>query len=262
MADTSWQRQTRDKPLFPDMLWSRPENKARAGKLLIIGGNKFSFGAVGSAYDAADRAGAGVVKVLLPDALSKTIGSLLENCEYAPTNKSGSFATSSLDSWLQWAGWSDAVLLAGDVGRNSETAIVMERFIEKYSGSLAITQDCLDQFLKDPKKLFMRQNTVIVGSFGQLQKMWPKIGAEIGALRYGASLAKNIDLLSQLTKRLPASIVTCHSDQLIVAAGGKVSTTPNNQDIWRVTTSAKAAVWYMQNPQRVFEALSTALVAD
>lgn len=260
MENTYWQKQSKSEPLFPDLLWSRPENKRLAGKLLIIGGNKFNFSAPGQAYEASVKAGVGVAKVLMPDALKKTIGRVLENCEFAPTNKSGSFARSALDPWLEWAAWSDAVLLAGDVGRNSETAIVLEQFIQKYPGSLTITQDCLDQFTSNPDKLFRRPNTTIVASFAQLQKAWPHIienGEEV--IKYGLPLQKNIELIHDLSKKLPVSIVTKHNDEIIVAVNGEVSTTPNTETVWRVKTSASTSIWQLQNPNHPFQALTTAL---
>ncbi len=259
MENTYWQKQAKDKPLFPDLLWSRPENKRLAGKLLIIGGNKFNFSAPGQAYEAAVKAGIGVAKVLMPDALKKTIGSVLENCEFGPTNKSGSFARTALDVWLEWAAWSDHVLLAGDVGRNSETAIVLEQFMQKYSGPLTITQDCLDQFTSNPDKLFHRPNTTIVGSFAQLQKAWPHIienGEEV--IKYGLPLQKNIELFHKVSEKLPVSIVTKHNDELVVAVAGQISTTLNTDIVWRVRTAAGASVWQLQNPSQTFSALTVA----
>ena len=38
-----WHKQTSSKPLFPELIWSRPENRQLAGKLLIIGGNLHGF---------------------------------------------------------------------------------------------------------------------------------------------------------------------------------------------------------------------------
>lgn len=254
-----WQKQGKD-PLFPDLLWSRPENKRTAGKLLIIGGNLHTFSAPGRAYDAAVEAGIGTAKVLLPEGLRKTIGTILENGEFAPMNKSGSFAKDALAEWLDWSRWADAVLLAGDVGRNSETAIVLESFIKSYSGPLVITQDCLDQLSTVADKVYHRPNTVIVASFGQLQKAWPKLGLGIEPIRYQWPLQRNLDLLHQATKELPAAIITKHNDDLIVAAGGNLSTTTNADKIWRIETAAKAATWWLQNPTKQFEALTTSVV--
>ena len=44
-----WQKQT-DAPLFPDIEWARPEQKAKAGKLAIVGGHAHSFAATAESY--------------------------------------------------------------------------------------------------------------------------------------------------------------------------------------------------------------------
>lgn len=254
-----WQKQGSE-PLFPDLLWSRPENKRTAGKLLIIGGNLHNFSAPGQAYDAAVKAGVGTAKVLLPEGLRKTIGAVLDNCEFAPMNKSGSFAKAALTDWLEWAQWADAVLLAGDLGRNSETAIVTEQFIKHYSGPLIITQDALDQFKDTPRLLTDRARTTIVASFGQLQKLWPKISQDGRVIRYGNSLTANLDIIHTTSSDLPAQLVTKQHDDLIVAVGDQISTTKNDHEIWRVETAARVAVWWLQNPSKAFEALTTAVL--
>ena len=260
MEQSYWIKQSAGKPLFEDLLWSRPENKLHAGKLLIIGGNEHNFSAPGIAYEAATKAGIGVAKVLLPDALQKTIGKVLENCEFAPTNKSGSFARTALDTWLELANLADAVLIAGDIGRNSETTIVIESFLEKYSGLLIITEDALDPFIDAPEKLFARDNTLIVASFGQLQKMWPRLNKEGETVKYGHSLTKNIELIHEFALTNPSYVMTKHNDDLIVSVQGKISTTPNTDEIWRTKIAAQASVWLLQNPNNPFEALTTSLI--
>lgn len=253
-----WQKQGKE-PLFPDLLWSRPENKRTAGKLLIIGGNLHNFSAPGIAYQAAVEAGIGTVRVLLPEGLRKTIGAVLDNCLYAPMNKSGSFAKPALAEWLDQAVWADGVLLAGDLGRNSETAIVAEQFIKKYSGQLTITQDALDQFRDNPKELFKRPDTTIVASFGQLQKMWPLITSDDRVVQYGHSLAQNLDIIHATTRSLPVNVMTKQHNDVIVAVNNRLSTTKNTSEVWRVEIAARAATWWLQNPGQPYEALTTSL---
>ena len=144
MENTFWVKQDPKKPLFEDLIWNKPENKLHAGKLLIIGGNAHEFAAPGQAYDEAVKAGIGSAKVLLPNVLQKTIGQFLENAEFAPSNKSGGFARAALAEWIAFSDPADAVLIAGDLGRNSETAIVLESFLEKYTGQTVITKDAID----------------------------------------------------------------------------------------------------------------------
>src|SRR4051812_16511922 len=165
-----WHKQTAAQPLFPDLLWSRPENKKQAGKLLIVGGNAHGFVAPGEAYNEAARAGIGTARVLLPDSLQKTVGRVFEAGEYAPSTPSGSFGRQALPDLLDMSQWAEGTLLAGDFGRNSETAVLLEQFIAKYKGPLTITQDAADYFAKTPTAVLSRPDTLLVLSFAQLQK--------------------------------------------------------------------------------------------
>ncbi len=255
-----WQKQTKDQPLFPDMLWSKPENKQLAGKLLIIGGNTHEFAAPGEAYDEAVKSGVGVAKVLLPSALQKTVGAILENGEFASSTKTGAFDRKALAEWLDWSRWADGVLIAGDLGRNSETAIVLESFAEKYPGLLTITKDAVDYFAHQPLKVLERQHTTLVLSLAQLQKLcthakWPQ------AIVFSMTLQQLVETLHKLTETYAGNIVTEHNGVIFVASRGKVSTTPTKSaDSWRVVTAAHASVWWLQNPAKPFEAITTSLL--
>lgn len=260
MESTYWHRQTKDKPLFPDLLWSRPENKRLAGKLLIIGGNLHGFAAPAEAYNQAVGSGIGTAKVLLPDALQKTIGQVLENAEFAPSNKSGSFSKAALAEWLDYSSWADGILIAGELGRNSETAVVLESFVEKYSGQITITKDAADYFTHQPQKLLERAETTLVVSIAQLQKICTS-AKWIEPVKFGMTAAQLADLLHQLTSKFIANIIVMHNELVFVASKGKVSTTKLNEtEIWRVKTASNAAVWWLQNPAKPFEAITSSLV--
>lgn len=71
MEHTYWLTQSSDKPLFPDIAWSKPEQRSQAGHLGIIGGNKLGFAGVAEAYSVALETGVGKATVLLPDVLKK-----------------------------------------------------------------------------------------------------------------------------------------------------------------------------------------------
>lgn len=262
MADTYWQKQTLEKPLFPDLLWSRPENKRQAGKLLIVGGNAHGFAAAGEAYTAAGKAGIGTARVLLPDSLQKTVGKVFAAGEYAPSTPSGSFSRQALAPLLDMADWADGVLLAGDFGRNSETAVLLEQFTHKYAGRLTLTKDAADYFVKSPEQLLARKDTLLVLSFAQLQKFGAGAGTTT-AFTFDMDLLRLVKALGDFSERWPAAIIVKHLENICVAAGGQVSTTKLGKDleVWRIRAAAAAAVWWLQNPAKPFEALSTALVA-
>jgi len=259
MDTTNWRKQTSDQPLFPDLLWSRPENKQHAGKLLIIGGNLYGFSAPASAYQAALKAGIGIAKVLLPNALQKTVGRILENGEYAPSTPSGSFNQQAIATWLEWSQWSDGILLAGDLGRNSETAITIENFTTKTSQPLTITKDAIDYFYTQPKTILDRPDTTLVLSLAQMQKLSRKAPLET-ALSFSFGLAQYVDWLHQFTLFHPCNVISYHHENIIVAVGGQVVTTQvGEQKSWRLLTASHAAVWWLQNSEKPLEALSAAI---
>ncbi len=254
-------RQDPTAPLFPELLWSRPENRRLAGKLLIIGGNLHGFAAPAEAYKLSVEAGIGTAKVLLPDALKATVGSVLENGEYAPSTPSGSFSKQALAEMLDHAAWADGVLLAGDLGRNSETAVTLEQFLQKTPGIITLTKDSVDYFYTSPKTVLGRPATTIVLSIAQLQKLC--LAAKfLSPITFSMDLMKLAASLEALTTEYPCSLVVQHAQHLIVAHGGRSCAAPNTEDeaIWRVRTAARCCVWELQHPSKPFEALATAIL--
>ncbi len=254
-----WLKQTKDKPLFPDILWSRPESKAGAGKLSIIGGNSFALGAPGIAYNVATESGSGVVKVLMPEAVKKTVKHMLPDADFAPSNPSGSFSKKAMDEFISIANWSDMTLLAGDFGRNSETAVLLEDFVQKYSGPLTVTQDALDYFRTLPKLILHRKDTTILASLAQLQKLF--IYSELMTpITHGMTMQQLVEALHELTLEIPSCVVTVHNESIYVAYDGRVVTQPFDLQVWRVVVAAKSSVFWMQNPNKPLEAVTSSLL--
>jgi hypothetical protein len=258
---TYWHKQGSE-PLYGDLLWSRPQNRAQAGKLLIIGGNLHGFAAAALAYQTANQAGAGQTRIVLPDALQKIVGRLIEDAQYAPSTSSGSFAKPALASWLDEAAWADGVLLAGDLGRNSQTAALAEAFLLKHHGQVTVTKDAVDMFYSQPASLLGRPQTCLVLSLAQLQKLashskWPTpLKFEMGP----SQLAAWLHLFSQ---KQAAHLVVYHGQFIYVAVDGEVSQTKvGEQASWRVRTAAHTAVWWLQNPSQEFQALTTAVYKE
>ncbi|MEO8105119.1 MAG: hypothetical protein ABI602_02170 [Candidatus Saccharibacteria bacterium] len=256
-----WHKQTTSEPLFPNLQWSRPENRQFAGKLLIVGGNVHGFAAAAEAYGLAEKAGIGTARVLLPDALQKTVGRIFSAGEYAPSTPSGSFGQSSIGELLSMCLWADGVLLAGDLGRNSETAILLESFVAKYSGQVTITRDAADYFTSTPSHILERPNTLLVISFAQLQKL--AVQAKYpAAFTFDMDLLRLIDQLHEFSLLYQLAIIVRHLNTVVVAMQGEVSTTklPTDELAWRLATAARASVWWLQQPSKGFEALSTAVI--
>lgn len=256
-----WKKQTAEKPLFPDIEWSKPEQRSQAGRLGIIGGNKLGFAGVAESYSVALTAGTGEVRVLLPDVLRKTIPPAITDAIFASTNPSGSLARDALNEMRALGEWSTGIILVGDAGRNSETAILYEDFLREYEGPLTITRDAVDLVKNGSQQIAERPNTLLVVSFAQTQKLfqsvyYPKI------LTFSMQLASLVEALHKFTITYPVSIMTLHKDYLIIASGGNVTTTEwqNPMAIWRGSVAARAASYWLWNPKAPLEATTASIV--
>jgi len=259
MDRTAWFKQTADKPLFPDMLWSRPETKRARGKLLVIGGNSQGFTAPAQAYAESASEGVGTTRVMLPDHVKKLLPSSFSEMEFAPGTPSGSFARLALAELLDAATWADGVLLAGDFGRNAETAILLEQFIQKYKGQLTLSQDSIDYFLTNAQQIVARPDTLIVPTFSQLQRLATSAKFKT-PFTSKMDFLHFIEALQDFTKEYSAAIVVQHLETDFVAVSGRVSTIKPPSANNEITRSAHAAVWWLQNVAKTFEALTTSLV--
>jgi len=259
MHDSYWQKQT-DTPLFPEIEWSKPEQRSRAGKLGIVGGNTLGFAGVAASYSVASELGAGQTRVLLPDKLKKNIPAIMTDAVFAPTNPSGSLSKGALPDMHALGDWADLVLLIGDAGRSSETAIAYEAFVEHYHGPLVLTRDAIDLIKNSPYALVERPKTLLVVSFAQLQKLfqsvyYPKV------LTFSMQLSNLVEAVHKFTLTYPVSVAVLHHDQLVIANGGEVVTTPweNPMAIWRGDTATRMAVYWLWNPEKLLASTSTAI---
>ena len=256
-----WHKQSSGKPLYPDIVWQRPEQKNLAGKLLIIGGNKLGFAAVAQAYGDAQTAGVGQCRVVLPQALKSSIDKLALDCVYVPTNPSGGMSRDALQPLQAAAAWSDAILAIGDMGRNSETAITMEQLLAASTKPAIITRDAVDLLKSSMSQLVQRPQTTFVLSLAQLQKLFQSVYYPKSIL-FSMQLSTLVETLHKFTISYPVTIVVFHQNQLVVAHDGRVSTTPweNALAVWRGSVATKASVFWLQNLTKPFESITVSLV--
>ena len=261
MEHPYWHKQTAASPLYPDIEWGKPEQKSQAGRLGIIGGNKLGFAGVAESYSNALKCGVGEVRVLLPDVLRKTIPPIITDTIFGATNPSGSLARESLVEMKALGAWSTGILMIGDAGRNSETAIVYEDFLREYSGPLTITRDAVDLIKHSSQNLIERPDTLLVVSFAQLQKLfqlvyYPKV------LTFSMQLTSLVEAIHKFTITYPVSLTVLHKDTLLVASGGEVTSTPweNPMAIWRGQTAARAACYWLWNPGKPLESVTASLL--
>ncbi len=252
-----WQKQTPEKPLFPDIEWSKPQQKKLAGKLVIIGGNSSGFAAVAESYSQALKTGIGEVRVILPETLKKSIPSTITDAVFVKTNPSGGLAKEAKTQILASADWADSMLLIGDCGGNSETAVLYEKLLKESSTPTVITRDAIDLLRNQSNELVDRPNTLLILSFAQLQKLfqavyYPKV------LTFSMQLTSLVEALHKFTVTYSIGVVTFHNQQLLVAQNGEVSSTPlsNPMALWRGNLATRASIYWTWNPGQMFQAVS------
>lgn len=256
MDHTYWHKQT-DKSIFPELEWNKPERRDQAGRLLIIGGYLHNLNAPAQSYEIATKQGIGSVKVALPDKTKRLLGGALDAAVFLPSTPSGELSREGLDELLEYSGWADTILLPGDIGRNSQTTLLISDLIENTTAQLVISRDAIDILQNAPQVIAKREKTTLVLSFAQLQKLCQNLKLP-NALVFSMDLIKMIEFLHQFTEEYPCNIVTLHQNNLTVAVKGKVSATDLDQfeDSWRLRMSAISACYQTWNPTKPFEALT------
>ena len=138
---------------------------------------------------------------------------------------------------------------------------VLESFVSKYTGQLTITKDAADYFMTDPKSLVSRPNTMFVLNLGQLQKLGTALHFEAPFLLSMGMLLLT-KALHTLTERYPVTIITKELDHIVVAQEGRITSTKltTDKELWAVSTAAYSSVFWLQNPSKGFEAITSSLV--
>lgn len=255
----AWQKQKFSEPIFSNLVWSRPESKALAGKITIIGGNRFDISVPAQSYTLANQQGIGNCHVLMPQAAKKLLPGVHADITFAASNPSGSFGQKALTDLQNYALGADCTLIAGGLGRNSETAIVLEKLV-KQAGSFVISADAVDYFVSSPLALLDRENTAIIASFAQIQKIMQTVGT-IKPLTFDMGAVAIADALQSFTVAHLALIVVEHNGTIFCGQAGEVISTALAQPpkAWRTQTAAAIAVWWAQNPSQLLAAAATAI---
>ncbi len=256
-----WQKQV--KPLFPDLTWNIPEQKT--GNVSVVGGNAQSFAnVVRTAEFLANHFPIKHVTTILPEVLRSKVPSS-ENINFATATTSGAFAKSyTLDHAFSTA---DAVLLAGDLSRNAETAIAISAAINNSESPLVITRDAIDLIAPTAGQILNRPQLTIIGSMVQLQKVlrgayYPRM------ITLTQPLVPLIETLHKFTLSYPVTVLTFHQEQVVVAHGGKVSTTNiaatnySPISLWSGQLAARITALNLFNPYKSFEATTAAVLLD
>ncbi|MBQ6127344.1 hypothetical protein IJI69_01470 [Candidatus Saccharibacteria bacterium] len=215
-----WQK-NQDLKLFADLSWNIPEQKT--GTFNIVGGNSGSFSTV--IHTAEYLAKSFPIKkfnILLPDTLKNKVPPL-PDITFLPATESGSFDKSPLLN--EFVSSADYSIFVGDLSKNSATCIAISDAIKNSEKPVLLTRDTIDLLLPEMPSLCEREDTVLVGSLAQFQKVfravyYPKV------LLLSMPLLPIVEALHKFTLTYPVTILTYSGNQIIVAYAGRITTTP------------------------------------
>ena len=262
-----WKVQS-SKLLFPEIAWNKPEQKAYAGKLLIIGGGAGAFRGLATSHQTALKTGVGEVRILLPDSLKKDIKINSSELIFAKSNLSGGFSNEAWADFKAGEEWADSILFIGDTNKNSETAILFEKFILESEKPVFIARDAVDILLDSFSEILLKENISILASFAQLQKIFSKVFYP-KVLTFSMNLSNIVEVLHKFTLSYPAQILTLNNENFIISENGEVFSSPLNSNlnlgklspiqIWSGEIPTKIAVWQIWNKNQRSKAAITAI---
>ncbi len=258
----SYVSQSVDHPLFEDILWSKPETKALAGKLLIIGGNSYSIAVPSQIYSHICHYGAGEAKVVLPSTTRSYFAHTAPSPSivFANSTPSGSFSHAALPVVLQYSHWAEYIVIAGDMTKNSETTTFTAEFLSESPLPVTIAGDSIDALQLYAETLLARPDTVLCVNFMQLQK-FATLNRYHTALTSSLSNNRFASWLEEFSASIHTLLICTHAHTVYVASQGTViatrpyTTTPTSMN----HLVAAGSVWAMQHPTRRAEAIATAI---
>lgn len=255
--DEFWLKQV-DQPLFPEAHWGRPEQKAQAKRLLIIGGSEQGFEQTGRLFQAAINAGIGHAKVALPSNLKNIVGSQLPDTVFVDLSPSTNDTKVALNALLAFAQWADGVV-GVQLGRNSRTALLIASFTQKFEHNLIVTDDLVESLKHDPELIIRRPKTLFVHSFKGLLELVKLVKSEV-SFRHDMGLRPFVLALKQFNEHLNTNLVVIYDQTIVVSVDGKVVTTQRAKHPDPVMLSAYCGTWWLQQPQQPLVALANAVL--
>jgi NAD(P)H-hydrate repair Nnr-like enzyme with NAD(P)H-hydrate dehydratase domain len=249
-------RQT-DKPVFPDIFWSRPTTKARAGRLLIVGGQRHEFSQVQAIFEMSQASGSGYVQAAMPDSLrpllrDNAFGHLL------PATSSGSLGRAATAELLQLAEDYDALIVGANLTNNSETGILIETLIREVERPIIITEETIGILKFHPDLITGNPKALVVTTMGGLFNLANYHHLPL-AIRPNSGVLGKLEILHQLSAISKCSYFV-FDGEIMVSADGQLGLTPLQQPLSRLPAAPTgvAGTFWVQERTRPFEALMTA----
>lgn len=229
------------------MLVGRPadSNKRSVGKVLVVAGSPGMSGAAVLAARGALRAGAGLVKLAVPNGLAALVDRSVPEvlvCGLAETGN-GEIESSAVGQVAELAGDQDAVALGPGLGRDDETAEFVRKALHAIDKPLVLDADGLNAFGGAISQIAHRKKpTILTPHSGELARLVGGKAEEIGADRIGAAReASRVSGAVVLLKGSPTVVAEPRGRAMLVDTGGPLLSTAGTGDVLTGIIAALAA---------------------
>lgn len=174
------------------MIPRRPaySNKGSFGRVLIAAGAPGMAGAAFFSAKAAYRAGAGLVKILTPEANRPVLGSLLPEAvlaTYDSDNVQAFIAAGRVPEEFEMflkaqAEWADVIVLGPGLGTEEYARVLMEIILENAYVPIILDADGLNLAAKHPELTrYFTENLILTPHLGEMARLTGRTVAEIRA---------------------------------------------------------------------------------
>jgi NAD(P)H-hydrate repair Nnr-like enzyme with NAD(P)H-hydrate dehydratase domain len=240
-------RQT-DNALFPQILYNRPVTRSGAGRLLIPGGHSSEISQPTALFHLCVASGAGECIVALPDTLVKILAGA-PSTTFVGSSPSGSLGRAALGRLLELSVDMDAVTLGVSLSSNSETSILIERFVAETVRPVIAVDEAIALLTPNPQALIAKPENLLILTMAQVFKLADQLGVPI-QIRPGGGLMNKLEIIAAVAKQVSASMLIYGTETIIASPGEPLIVTPTNYQLglYPVVYYARASVFWLQNP--------------
>ena len=245
-------------PLFPKILYNRPITRTGAGRLLIAGGHTGELSQPTALFELAMAAGAGECTVALPDAVVKLLGGA-PSTTFVASSPSGSLGREALGRLLELSEDVDAVAVGVSLSNNSETAILLERFLGEVVRPVIAFGEAMSLMLANPAPLIDKPNNLLILTMPEVFKLADRLGVAI-QIRPGGGLFNKLEIVMAVAEQIAATLLVYGTETIIATAGETPIVTPVDYRLsqYPIVYYALGSVFWLQNRARRRDGLATA----
>ncbi len=221
-------------------------HKRSVGKVLVVAGSVSMAGAVALTAAGALRAGAGLVRMAVPEAIRSQVGPLVIEALTAgmPGTPGGAFSLEAVPNVVDLAAQMQVVALGPGIGKDTETMKFVDEVLGQVDRPVVLDADAISVFQDNPEGLRTRQApTILTPHSGELGRVLGRPAAEIDTDRISAAReAAERTGAVVLLKGFRTVVARPDGRAALVDAGGPVLATGGSGDVLTGVIAALAAV--------------------